>query len=83
MPEQGQTEPAAFAHSRALKVVGGVPALPLDIAANAGPLIFGDRMSGQNGFQSRTEVGASDGAAVARPAVIELASVDERPVAVE
>src|SRR5579872_2440352 len=56
---------------------------PLDIAADAGLLIGNDRLAAQHGVESRAQVLAGNRHVVARPAVVELAAVDELLFAVE
>ena len=57
--------------------------LPLDVAADAGFLIAGDRFAVEDGFERGAQVTAGDGQAVAGSAVVELSAVDESLFAVE
>ena len=53
--------------------------LPLDVAADAGPLFARDRTARQHGIERRAKVGASDRLPAARPAVVQLAAIHKPP----
>src|SRR5881397_3089857 len=65
------------------EVVRFVARFPFDIAADAGLLICRDRFGGEDCFKGATQIFSSDGDAVARTAVIELAAIAQALVAIE
>src|SRR4029077_16363601 len=75
--------PGVTATGRSELVLRLVPRFPLDIAADAGFLVFGDRLSREDGVEGRAKVFAGDRNPIAGPAVVELAAVDESLFAVE
>src|SRR5262245_30876167 len=52
---------------------------PFDVAAQAGPLIAGDRSPGDDGVEGGAKVGACYRLVAARPAVVHLTAIDEPP----
>ena len=69
--------------SETSKIVGFVTRLPFDVAADAGPLIGIDRSTCQNGVDGCPQISACPRPAIARPAVIQLASVGKVVVRIE
>ena len=57
--------------------------LPLDAASDAGALNVGDRLAREYGLDRGAHIASGHRLVVARPAVVELATIDELPCAVE
>src|SRR5689334_11349371 len=79
----GAEHPATLTLKSLLEVVGLVALLPLDVAAGGGALGGGDGLAGEHRVHGGAQVLGGDGLAVARPAVVQLAPVDEAAVPVE
>ena len=56
---------------------------PFDVAADAGALVGGRGLAGEEGVERGAEVAACDRLAVAGPTVVQLAPVDQPPRLVE
>ena len=56
---------------------------PFDVAADARSLLSGDIFVFEDGVEGGAQIGAGDGDAVARAAVVHLAAVDELSLGVE
>ena len=67
----------------ATKIVWFVAGLPLDVAAEAGLLCGGNRLSTDQCIERGAEVLAGDGNSIAGAAVIELAAIDEAMISIE
>ena len=65
------------------RVTGLVTPFPLDVAADAGPLIVAHRLAGEHGVEGRSQVLAGDRDRVAGPAAVQLAPIDELLILVE
>src|SRR5262245_46341817 len=65
------------------EIVRLIARLPLDVAANAGALLFARLAAGERRIDGRSQIGAGHGDAAVRPAVVELAAVYEVPIVVE
>src|SRR5579884_598110 len=79
--------PYAPAHSRRAgliaEVVRFVAGLPFDVAADAGSLVSGNLKAGKHGVDGCAQIGACDGTAIARAAVIHLPAIHKAAGAVE
>jgi hypothetical protein len=69
--------------SSGASVVGLVARFPLDVAADAGDLVAGNRLARQHSLDGPVEVIAGDWLVVARPTRVKLASVGQLAVLIE
>ena len=60
-----------------------MPRLPLDAAANAGPLVFIDWLVGESSLNRSTEITTSYRPVVAGPTVVQLSSIREAPLTIK
>jgi len=65
------------------EVVRLVARFPLDVAADARDLFFGQRLSYEHEIERATEIAAGHRLAVPGPAVVELTAIDKPPLGIE